>query len=329
MSEANEANPRNRREDLNKEVYRLLLFYKKLTQLLETFFSGYLLLSTDEINRSYLRLCIKIKEILDEPGFESLAGLSWQPFDSLRTLDPDASDIEWEYGGRQVCGTFLNAVEELFIKNGEMTYPLDADDQELLGSIDIYLEKYRSWKNDYEKRWVQGVEKLAEEWEKKQGNLQVGMPQFDFGFVRDGEIKRLIIEVWKEAQKAFHNKLGRSTVVLCGAILEALLIDALSCIKEEAKLSYVKCFKNKGNSPPEIENWKLYQLVEIAKQQGIISNDVAKLSGIIKEYRNLIHLWAQKRKQLQPDLHVASAVVSLLTIAYNNTLGWHKKRKDG
>jgi hypothetical protein len=102
----------------------------------------------------------------------------------------------------------------------------------------------------------------------------------------------------------------------------------LSCIEKEAKVNYYQKYlegKNKGNKPPEIENWQLYQLIEIAKQQGIISADAAKLSHIVRDYRNLIHLFVQKRGQLQIDSPVASAVVNLLAVTYNNIFDWHEK----
>jgi len=331
MSKIDKVDLENMGKDFKRNLYRLLLFYKQLIQLLETFFSGYLLILTDELNRNYLRLCSKIKEILKKPGFEKLAGYDWQPFNNLRALDPDAPDVDWEYGGRQICDNFLSAIEEVFINSGEEMYTLDDKDQQLLDSIQNYLERYRSYKSSYEKRWLQGVEKLAKDWGKKQEKPQAEIPEFGFEFIRDEEIKNLLIRDWKEARKALYNELYKATVVLCGTVLEALLIDALSCIKEKAKFSYYQKYlkgKNKGNKPPEIENWPLYQLIEIAKQQGVITPDVAKFSHIVRDYRNLIHLWTQKREQLRVDSHIASAVVNLLTIAYNDIMKWHIKRRN-
>ncbi|RZB29360.1 MAG: hypothetical protein AEth_01177, partial [Candidatus Argoarchaeum ethanivorans] len=285
-------NPKSgdREENFNREIYRLLLFYKQLTQLLETYFSGDLIIPTDEINRNYLRLCNKIGGILGKPDFKDLARHNWQPFDNLRTFNPDAPDSEWEYGGQQVCGNFLSAIDELFIGTGERTYPLDTEEQQLLTHVQTYLEKYRSYKTDYEKRWLQKSKKEAEEdWKKRGEKTQMKMPQFDFKFIRDKEIKNLLTKDWEEAQKAFQNELHKATVLLCGTILESLLIDALSCSEKEAKSNYYQKYlegKNKGNKTPEIENWQLYQLIEIAKQQGIISADVAKLSHIVRDYRN-------------------------------------------
>ena len=331
MSKITNRQSESRKENFNKEIYRLLLFYKQLAHLLQIYFSGYLTIPTDEMNRNYLRLCSKIREILEKPAFENLAGHNWQPFDNLRALDPDGPDIDWEYGGRQICGNFLSDVEEVFISAGEKKYPLDTEDHQLLSHIQTYLEKYQSYKRNYEKRWIQEVEKQAEARNKREEKPKVEIPEFDFQFIRNKEIKNLLARDWEEAQKAFHNELHKSTVVLCGTILESLLIDALSRNEQEAKFNYYQKYlegKNKENKPREIENWKLYELIEIAKFQGIISADAAKLSHIVKDYRNLIHLLAQERDRLHIDSHVASAVVQLLAVAYDNILKWHEKRRN-
>lgn len=321
----------DREENFNKGIYCLLLFYKQLIHLLEIYFSGYLMIPTDEMNRNYLRLSSKIREILEKPAFENLAGHNWQPFDNLRALDPDGPDIDWEYGGRQICGNFLSDVEEVFISAGEKKYPLDTEDHQLLSHIQTYLEKYQSYKRNYEKRWIQEVEKQAEARNRKEEKAKVEIPEFDFQFIRDKETRNLLARDWEEAQKAFHNELHKSTVLLCGTILESLLLDALSCEEEKAKFNYYQKYlecKDKENKPREIENWKLYELIEIAKCRGIISADAAKLSHIVKDYRNLIHLFAQKRDRLHIDSHVASAVVHLLAVTYNDILEWYKKNNE-
>ena len=330
MDETDKVDLENVGEDFKRNLYRLLIFYRQLTQLLENLFSGYLLIVTDELNKIYLRLCSKINKILKEPGFENLASYIWRPFKNLRTLNPDAPGADWEYGGQQTCGDFLSIVEELFIESGEKTFPLEDEDQQLLDSIQEYLEIYINYKNNYEKRWLQGVEKEAEEWKKKQGKSQLELPEFGFEFIRDKEIRDLLIRDWEEARLAFKNRLYKATMVLCGSVLETLLIDALSCIEKDAKFSYYQKYlesKNKGNKPPEIENWLLYQLIEIAKKQGVITSNVAKLSHIVRDYRNLIHILAQKREQLRVDSHIATAVVNLLIIAYEDIMKWHANRK--
>ena len=133
-------------EQFYRDIHYLLIFYKQLIQLLYSFFSGDILIPTDEINQNYLRLCNRIEKILSNKSFENLLPLEWRPFENLRSLDPDAPDVDWEYGGHQLCGDFLSYVEDIFIKNGEKTYPLEEDDILLLNKIQNYIKNYMSYK---------------------------------------------------------------------------------------------------------------------------------------------------------------------------------------
>jgi len=158
----------NLNEELWRDIYRLLLFYKHLRLLLESFFSGYLMVRDDELNRNYLRLCNKIADILKKPGFENLANYDWLPFDNLIGIDEDA-DIDWECGIRQMVGKFYSTVEAFFILGGEKKYPLESDDQQLLDTVKSYLEKYSIHKKVIETKWEQNIEKSAEDFKKRYG----------------------------------------------------------------------------------------------------------------------------------------------------------------
>lgn len=308
----------------SNEIYRLFLFYKQLNQLLETFNSSDIFIITDKINLHYLRLCNKIDKILEKTdSFNGNLSFDWKPFDNLRNLDPDIPEAGWEYGGKQICSDFLSNIENLFINTGEKTFPLDIDDQQFLISIQSYLKEYSIYKKEQTAKWFNSAEKRMNQ----QINPQINIQEFDFGFIQDEEIKKLLIKDWNELKKAFKNELYKSTIILCGTILESILIDTLSKIEEKAKANYYQKYlegKDKGNKSPEIEKWQFYQLIEISKEQGIISIDVSKLSHIVRDYRNLIHQWVHKREGLQINSNVANSVVNLLAIAYNDILEWHK-----
>lgn len=156
MSEINKPDIENADGKYNKEIFRLLLYYKQLNELLETFFSGGLIIVTDEINKNYLRLCNVISEILKNEGFANLS-YEWRPFDNLRTLDPDVPEAEWEYVGQQICSNFLSNIEDIFIKNGEKAYPLEANDLQLLSTVKTYLDEYRHYKKERTNKWYQSA----------------------------------------------------------------------------------------------------------------------------------------------------------------------------
>lgn len=157
-------------------------------------------------------------------------------------------------------------------------------------------------------------------------NYPIGIPTYKFEFIREEKIKDLLNKDWEEAQKAFQNELYKSTIVLCGAILESLLIDALSYVENDAKSIYRQKYPQ-YRGMDTIKDWKFFQLIEISKNIEIISSNDAEVSNIVKNFRNLIHHYAQIEGGLQANSYLASTAINLLTNTYNNISEWHNKKR--
>ncbi|ADZ09772.1 Conserved hypothetical protein CHP02391 [Methanobacterium lacus] len=124
------------------------MFYQLLIDFLENFFGGGFILFDKESNRIYLRLYNKINEIIGGNCFEeNLVAVDF-PFIHLRSLDPDAPETDWIYGGQQLCGEQLSSIEDLFIKTGENVYELDEEDSNLISSINDYMEDISNYKKE-------------------------------------------------------------------------------------------------------------------------------------------------------------------------------------
>jgi len=176
-----------------KELHLLQIYYKQLCNLLNSFFSGYLLIHDDEINKTYFRLCNRIEKILEEEGFENLSLMRWRPFDNLRSLDPDAPDLEWEYGGQQICGNFLSEIEDLFIRTGEKTYLLEIENKKFLNQIQNFLEEYLKYKKSYENKWLEKVEEKAKKWRQRWEN-DVAKENKTKNIIKNKELKSINIK---------------------------------------------------------------------------------------------------------------------------------------
>jgi hypothetical protein len=108
-----------------------------------------------------------------------------------------------------------------------------------------------------------------------------------FAFISNIELRTQLESDWQEANEVHQAKAWKSCVVLCGGILEGMLIDALQTRKEEASRSY-KGLKQK-ESPPNISRWRLQDMVDVAQDIGILGKGSFHLSHAIRQYRNLIH----------------------------------------
>lgn len=112
-----------------------------------------------------------------------------------------------------------------------------------------------------------------------------------FSFITDLRLKAIIERDYRELTLfLFPAGAWKSTVVMAGSILEAVLHDALS--KDSVTLAAALGSKHapKGHKAPNLENWTLHHLIEVAGDMKIIPP--GRLNAIdqsLRDYRNYVH----------------------------------------
>jgi len=76
-------------------------------------------------------------------------------------------------------------------------------------------------------------------------------PAREFGFIQDPKLRDQLTDDWDEAKRVREARAWKSCVILCGGILEGMLLDFLKRDEPEAKAAYQKL---KVKSSPEL-NW--------------------------------------------------------------------------
>ena len=104
----------------------------------------------------------------------------------------------------------------------------------------------------------------------------------DFSFVSDEEIRGIIKRDYREVQKLVAVEAHKAILILCGSLLEALLLDAVK--NEQSKGRHSS--KAPRNQP---DDWYLSDLISVAVDLDIVNPGVDMLSTAVREYRNLVH----------------------------------------
>jgi hypothetical protein len=115
----------------------------------------------------------------------------------------------------------------------------------------------------------------------------------DFGFVSDDELRKICKRDYEEIQRVQIAGAHKATIVLCGSLTEALLLDSLQSDEAKARASA------KAISKP-LTNWDLHDLLDVAIDVGLINAGASVLVKGIKDYRNLIH----PGKEVRTKFHV-------------------------
>lgn len=119
-----------------------------------------------------------------------------------------------------------------------------------------------------------------------------------FDFIASSELRRIIKRDYRELSLIlFPAGAWKSTVVLAGSILEAILVDQLTASEEVIQLAKAS---PKAPKTKRIEKgqWTMYQLINVAADVDILPKDRANAIDVtLREYRNIIHSDVELKKQ--------------------------------
>ena len=131
----------------------------------------------------------------------------------------------------------------------------------------------------------------------------------DFLFIKDEKLKEIIRRDYSEIVKNFATECYKSVIILCGGIIEALLLYKLRENEQVAKKS------NKAPKEDDIEKWDLNHLIEVATDIKIIKEPaINKLSHSVRDYRNLIHPGKELKSGLKVKPEEAKIAFEVLNI---------------
>ena len=123
-----------------------------------------------------------------------------------------------------------------------------------------------------------------------------------------------------ETRRTLNAEAYLSVVVLCGSILEAVLLG--NAQKEPAR------FNRSGASPKgpdgkvkRFQDWTLAQFIDVASDVGILKPDVQKFSHGLRDFRNYIHPYEQLVSRFTPDAHTATVCFQVLKAALASVAG--------
>ncbi|NVM01424.1 MAG: translation initiation factor IF-2 N-terminal domain-containing protein [Candidatus Helarchaeota archaeon] len=144
--------------------------------------------------------------------------------------------------------------------------------------------------------------------------------KFDF-ILNNYDLKEIIIKDFIELNNLDIYKHPKSIIILCGSILEALLIYSLESAEKEA---IKKCKKSNKNEP--IYEWSFFDIVKVSNEVGIIRSQVEHFSKEIKNLRNFVHIYLQLKefkKGYKISPNIANATKSYFFEAIEEIREWN------
>ena len=124
----------------------------------------------------------------------------------------------------------------------------------------------------------------------------------------------------EEAQRALAAGAYLSGVIMCGSILEAVLLGKAQ--QEPRLFNTSKVSPKTGNGKvKQFQDWTLANLIDVASDSGILKLDVKKFSHGLRDFRNYIHPYEQMISGFTPDEYTAKVCFQVLKAALASVAG--------
>lgn len=126
-----------------------------------------------------------------------------------------------------------------------------------------------------------------------------------------------------EARRAMGAGAYLSVIVLCGSVLEAVLLAAAQ--KEPSRFNRASATpKAAHGGVKRFHDWSLAQFIDVSCEVGLLKPDVKKFSHGLRDFRNYIHPYEQMVSGFTPDEHTAKVCFQVLKAALASVSGERK-----
>ncbi len=147
----------------------------------------------------------------------------------------------------------------------------------------------------------------------------------DFSFIGDTQLRQIVERDYQELRlKLFPGGAWKSTVILAGSILEAVLYDVLtfdtSVCASANGANRAPCKRiNKPKKPLPTDDWTLSELIDVAEEINKIPAQHANcIDEVLRGYRNFVHPRREVRAQHECDEPQAYLAIGALGVVFNH-----------
>lgn len=142
--------------------------------------------------------------------------------------------------------------------------------------------------------------------------LKVEIEEIDISQIPVDEVlKPVLVTRMAEMKSCFKTKAYLSVIFLAGSMLEGILLSYANQHPRDFNQSMASP-KGKDGRVKSFHQWSLNDLINVAHDIGVLKNDVAKFSHVLRCFRNYIHPYQQMSEQFYPDENTAKICIQVM-----------------
>jgi hypothetical protein len=133
-----------------------------------------------------------------------------------------------------------------------------------------------------------------------------------------------VIEILKsrlnEIRKSLQSESSLSVVIMCGSVLEGILLGTATSNMKEFNQSTASPKDKETGKVLLFQDWTLNNLIDVAYSVGLLGLDVQKFSHSLRDFRNYIHPYQQMISGFSPDIDTAKISWQVLQAAISDLI---------
>lgn len=141
----------------------------------------------------------------------------------------------------------------------------------------------------------------------------------------EGSVAELLENRLTEARSCFASKAYLSVVILCGSILEGVLLG--TAIQSPQQFNEAEAAPRDSNRKvKKFRDWSLSNFIDVATDIGKLSLDVKLYGHTLRGFRNYVHPYEQMASGFHPDAHTARISLQVLNAAIADLSGQRERK---
>lgn len=118
-----------------------------------------------------------------------------------------------------------------------------------------------------------------------------------------------------EIKNSIKTKSALSCVILCGSVLEGILLGIATSKMKEFNQCEISPKNKETQKVLAFNDWTLSNFIDVSHRLGILGLDVKKYSHSLRDFRNYIHPYQQMASRFNPDIETAKISWQVLKAA--------------
>lgn len=134
----------------------------------------------------------------------------------------------------------------------------------------------------------------------------------------DGVVSEIIEQRISEINKSIKGGASLSAIIMCGSVLEGILLGVASTKMKEFNESICSPKNKDSGKVLPFNEWSLSNFIDVAHNIGLLGLDVKKYSHSLRDFRNYIHPYQQMAYKFDPDIDTAKISWQVLKAAISD-----------